>query len=110
MRDPLYALRRRRHRLLFIAVGIGLVLSILLPCFVFPVLALGIPRVRFWFYRAFLGQAPCPTCGMLLPFEGSWRCGGCGFVQHRHVYEPCAKCGTLVNETICPRCQHGLLL
>ena len=96
------ALRMRRRKIVAAYVGIWVVPTFLWPGFVFPALLILIPRFRLWLYRFFIGQATCPTCGATIPLVGSWRCGGCGFVQHRHAYKPCAKCGVGIGEIPCP--------
>jgi hypothetical protein len=108
--NSLYAARRRRYRLLGVGAGACVVLSFLHPLFAMPLILLASRRFRYRYYRLFIHSATFPTCGTVLPLVGSWRCGGCGFVQHRHVYQPCGKCRAAIPEVPCPRCEHGVFL
>jgi len=106
----LYALRRRRYKLVAAVIAAGCLLTFAYPLLGLPVVLVGLPRFRLWLYRLAIHSATCPTCGTVLPLVGSWRCGGCGFVQHRHVYAPCGKCRAAIPEVPCPRCEHGVFL
>ena len=99
-----------RYAILASYAGVFAALTIALSVFVIPVAILLVPRYRFWLYRLFLHSAACPTCGASIPLEGSWQCGGCGFVQFRHAYRRCVKCKAFTVETACPACQHGMFL
>ena len=104
------AIRSRRYLILLAYIGVWVLMAFVWEAFVVPVALLLFPRFRLWLYRIFISQAKCPTCGTEIALDGSWRCGACGFVQHRHGYAPCAKCGLGVQEIPCPQCQHGIFL
>ena len=106
----MFSLRQRRHLILLAYVGVAVVLVLIHEVFAVAVVPLVFPRFRFWLYRVFFSQTACPTCGKMVPLVGSWRCGGCGFVQHRHAFRQCAKCGLGVGEIPCPHCEHGMFL
>ena len=104
------AVRWRRYLILLAFAGIWVILALVWEPFIMPVLLLALARFRLWLYRIFISQAKCPTCGTTIPLVGSWKCGGCGFVQHRHAFKRCAKCGLGVGELPCPQCEHGMFL
>ncbi|MDA1192987.1 MAG: hypothetical protein O3A46_15035 [Candidatus Poribacteria bacterium] len=106
----MFALRQRRHLILLAYLGVAIVLMLIHPMFAVVVVPLILTSFRNGLYRLFFSQTNCPTCGKTVPLVGSWRCGGCGFVQHRHAFQPCAKCGLGVGELPCPHCEHGMFL